>query len=455
MFLISRGEIIGRFDAIYYSESNNLKIANETIYPVKKLSDIAILQRGKFSHRPRNDERFYNGEYPFIQTGDIVRASQSNEAIRFTQTLNELGLSVSKLFSPDVLIITIAANIGDTAILTYPACFPDSLVTITPKNAAVSVYYLNVYFKYVKDYLLNLAPQAAQKNINLQQLSPTPIVVPPRKIQAEIVSIFETAHASKKQKQDEAAALLASIDGYLLRELGITLPLPSEKQPFFYTRINKIRGGRFDPFFYQREFDENNNVVYNGIYKTFRLKESIQTLVKGRLPKDEEKVGPLKVVQINSINPDGNIDTGDLLTAKAIFSSNQQMQKNDVLVVITGATIGKIAIWEQDSENYFLGGDIVKFQCRKNINPNFVFAWLRCQNSQIEIKRNVTGATNGHLSPSDIGNIFLPLPPLEKQTEIAEHISALRLQAKRLRSEAEAEFQSAQQTIEKMILGES
>ncbi len=165
MFLINRGEIIERFDAIYYSASNNLKIANETTYPVKKLSDIAILQRGRFSHRPRNDERFYHGNYPFIQTGDIVRASENNDTIQFTQTLNELGLSVSKLFQANTLIITIAANIGDTAILTYPACFPDSLVTITPKNEWVDVRYLNVYFKYVKDYLVNLAPQAAQKTL--------------------------------------------------------------------------------------------------------------------------------------------------------------------------------------------------------------------------------------------------------------------------------------------------
>ena len=230
MFLINRGDIILRFDAVYYSSLNTLDIANNTIYPVKKLSEIAFLQRGKFSHRPRNDPRFYNGEYPFIQTGDIVKASENNDKIIFTQTLNELGVSVSKLFQPDILIITIAANIGDTAILTYPACFPDSLVTITPKNVEITVRYLNVYFKYVKDYLVNLAPQSAQKNINLQQLSPTPVVIPPLEIQDNIVSIFEHAYIKKQQKEAEAAALLASIDDYLLQELGITLPPVSEKK---------------------------------------------------------------------------------------------------------------------------------------------------------------------------------------------------------------------------------
>jgi restriction endonuclease S subunit len=400
----------------YYSALNTLNIANNSVYPVKKLFEVAFLQRGKFSHRPRNDARFYNGKYPFIQTGDIVKASQNNDKIIFTQTLNELGLSVSKLFQPDILIITIAANIGDTAILTYPACFPDSLVTITPKNSEVSVRYLNVYFKYVKDYLVNLAPQSAQKNINLQQLSPTPVVIPPLDIQANIVSIFENAYIQKQQKEAEAAALLASIDGYLLQELGITLPPPSEKKTYFLTRSSQVSGGRFDPFYNQVEFEKNKTVVKNGQYEAIPLKHLVEKLIKGKLPKDEEKGGDLNVIQINSINPDGHIDISDLLTAKSIFTREQQMQLNDVLVVITGATIGKVAIWElKENEYYFLGGDIVKFKCLDNVNPQFIFAWLRCQNSQIEIKKNVTGATNGHLSPSDIGNILIPLPHLKNK----------------------------------------
>lgn len=451
---MNRGEIVERFDAIYYSASNSLKIANETIYPIKKLSDIAILQRGRFSHRPRNDERFYHGNYPFVQTGDIVRASETNDTIQFTQTLNERGLSVSKLFKPDILIITIAANIGDTAILTYPACFPDSLVTITPKNELVDVRYLNVYFKYVKDYLVNLAPQAAQKNINLQQLSPTPIVVPPIEIQSEIIALFEAGYQTKRQKETQADELLASIDGYLLNELGITLPQPSEKKTYFISNSGKVSGGRFDPFYHQYEFEQNNEVVRNGLYPTTHLKDVAQKLVKGKLPKDNEKSGLLNVIQINSIGFDGHIDTGDLLKAKNIFTNEQRMQKDDVLIVITGATIGKTAIWnKEENENYFLGGDIVKFQCIEYVNPYFIFAWLRCHNSQIEIKRNITGATNGHLSIFDISNILIPLPSLEKQTEIADHINAIRAQAKQLQHEAKTELEQVKKTIERMILG--
>src|ERR1019366_1067645 len=36
------------------------------------LGDLARVERGKFSHRPRNDPRFYGGTHPFVQTGDVA-----------------------------------------------------------------------------------------------------------------------------------------------------------------------------------------------------------------------------------------------------------------------------------------------------------------------------------------------------------------------------------------------
>lgn len=426
MFLISRGELAERFDAIYYSASNNLKIANETIYPVKKLSDVAILQRGKFSHRPRNDERFYNGEYPFIQTGDIVRASQTNDAIKFTQTLNKLGLSVSKLFQPDVLIITIAANIGDTAILTYPACFPDSLVTITPKNELVDVRYLNVYFKYVKDYLVNLAPQAAQKNINLQQLSPTPVVVPPAEIQAEIISIFETAYNSKKQKENQAAQLLASIDGYLLEALGITLPLPTEKKTYFLTNSSKISGGRFDPAYFDATFSILRESIKNGIYDLVSLRKVCSFLSSGKTPaKNEyaENKTEYPIVKVASYSGD-TIDLNK--TDYAISPQPCEIEKGDIFVLAAAhqaSYVGRFVKLLEETpiiKTSFVGELICLRADDAFVKSGYLFALFSLQTFQTLLNCEKRGQTS-HIYPNDIKHIKIPLPPLEKQTEIADH----------------------------------
>ena len=101
-------------------------------WDVVRLGDVAEVERGKFAHRPRNEPRFYGGDIPFIQTGDVVKST--GKIIEHSQTLNELGLSISKLFPVGTIVITIAANIGETAIASYPMAFPDSLVGITPNR---------------------------------------------------------------------------------------------------------------------------------------------------------------------------------------------------------------------------------------------------------------------------------------------------------------------------------
>lgn len=81
------------------------------------LREIAYIQRGKFSIRPRNDPRYYGGEIPFIQTGDIPKSS--SDVRYYKQTLNEKGLKVSRLFPKGTIVLAIAANIGITVILDF------------------------------------------------------------------------------------------------------------------------------------------------------------------------------------------------------------------------------------------------------------------------------------------------------------------------------------------------
>jgi type I restriction enzyme M protein len=174
------------------SENYKPQIDIDENWDVVRLEEICEIKRGRFSHRPRNEPKFFEGKYPFIQTGDIVRAKGGN--VTYTQTLNELGLTVSKLFKPTIVLVTIAANIGDTAILNYEACFTDSVVGLIP-NEKVNPYYLELIMRTQKQYLNDIAPQAAQKNINIEILKPLEIPLPPISVQQEIVKRIEGEQA--------------------------------------------------------------------------------------------------------------------------------------------------------------------------------------------------------------------------------------------------------------------
>jgi len=152
---------------------------------VLSLGMVAAIERGKFTHRPRNDPAYYGGDTPFIQTGDVTA---SDGVVRsYSQTLSGLGLSVSRVFPEGTIVITIAANIGYTAILGFDSAFPDSLIGITP-SLGVQTHFLNYYLMTQQPEMDRAAPRGTQKNINIQFLSPWLVPVPTPSDQAAIES---------------------------------------------------------------------------------------------------------------------------------------------------------------------------------------------------------------------------------------------------------------------------
>lgn len=168
------------------------------------LGDIAKIERGRFSFRPRNSPQFYGGDTPFVQTADIVN---SNGRIRnYSQTLNKLGVSISKIFPKKTILITIAANIGYTGILEFDSACPDSLIGIRP-NENISTTYLHYYLSGQQKKMDAIAPQCAQKNINIQILKSWNILLPPMEEQKQIGNILLTADNEIEKESDHKEEL--------------------------------------------------------------------------------------------------------------------------------------------------------------------------------------------------------------------------------------------------------
>jgi type I restriction enzyme S subunit len=179
-------------------------------WQILRLAEVGGIGRGKSKHRPRNDPRLYGGPYPFIQTGDI--AQSGGRITTHTQTYSEFGLAQSKLWQAGTVCITIAANIADTAILEYPACFPDSVVGFVADPKKSLPEFIKWSIDVISDRLEAFAPATAQKNINLAVLNDVEFRCPPLDEQLEIVRRVEALSAYANRLEARYAAARAQVE---------------------------------------------------------------------------------------------------------------------------------------------------------------------------------------------------------------------------------------------------
>ena len=157
-----------------------------------KLSQLGTVERGRSRHRPRHAPELYEGQYPFIQTGDIK--SSGGRITSHSQTYSEAGLAQSRLWPVNTLAITIAANIAETAILTYPACFPDSVVGFVADESKCDVRFVEYLFRHLRSQIQHehVGTGSVQDNINLRTLDELRFLVPPLAEQQTIAHVLGT-----------------------------------------------------------------------------------------------------------------------------------------------------------------------------------------------------------------------------------------------------------------------
>ncbi|AJC84218.1 type I restriction/modification system, S subunit [Campylobacter peloridis LMG 23910] len=94
---------------------------------------------------------------------------------------------------------------------------------------------------------------------------------------------------------------------------------------------------------------------------------------------------------------------------------NYLIFKNDILIAMSGATTGKIGIYNLNDKAY-LNQRIGLLRIDNNILRKYVFWFLYCNSEQN--LANAFGAAQPNLSTEQIHNIEIPIPPLQEQERI-------------------------------------
>lgn len=164
----------------------------------KTLEEIAtVFGRGKSKHRPRNAPHLYGGKYPFVQTGDIRNAEHT--ITEYSQTYSEAGLAQSKLWPKGTICITIAANIAETAILGFDACFPDSVIGMVADPNEADIGFIEYLLQSFKARIQALGKGSAQANINMGTFEHERFPFPPVAEQKQIVAKLDALSAETRR----------------------------------------------------------------------------------------------------------------------------------------------------------------------------------------------------------------------------------------------------------------
>ena len=334
---------------------------------------MGIISRGRSKHRPRNDARLFGGSYPFIQTGDI--GSAGLYVTEYSQTYNEEGLAQSKLWEKDTLCITIAANIADTALLAFPACFPDSIMGFTPHKNIANVKFVKYCFDILQKDCQQISQGTAQDNLSWKKLSTILFPCPPIEIQNKIATIL-SRYDSLIENYQKQIKLLEESAQRLYKEWFIDLRFPGH---------------------------ENTKIV-DGVPEGWEKKKLVDLVdvqygyaFDGKLFNSNREGMP--ILRIRNI-PDGL--TSDYTTEEA---SNDYIAHNgDIVVGMDG--IFHINSWSGDDA--YLVQRTCSFRPKEEYMKGFVFQAI--QEPIKFFEKTLVGATVAHLGKKHIDSIELCVP---------------------------------------------
>lgn len=270
-------------------------ISNSKNWNVELLGDIAKLERGRFSPRPRNDPSYFGGEYPFIQTGDINNSRYRLKI--YTQTLNEKGIKVSKKFNiGDIVIAIVGATIGATTILQIDAYATDSIIAIKSTGKTNNVF-LEMLLRFYRQVLLDTAPEAARANINLSILNKLKIITPPIELQYKYLEIDKRIDA-ETERLNNSLEQLKQLQNSLIQKVfngqlnfNVDFELDSLIQEIDLQNkendLSKITG---DIAYLQRLIDKLNNQEFkekdlydkakHGVFQLMAVKEEERKVIQ-------------------------------------------------------------------------------------------------------------------------------------------------------------------------------
>jgi len=477
VFIVNRSELEGRIDPFFYkSEYSELeKKIEKSKYKKKLLKELIYKVINGLDFRDYD----IKGGIPYIKVANIKKGFFDFSNLQYI-TPDIIKSSKDIQLEKGNLLLTRKGTFGNALCLEddYNYIISSEVFYLKVKQSIVLSKYLEIYFNsnIGQKFFKKISIGAIMGSLSQDAIKSIKIPLPPLEIQQQIVDLYKKAYTEKQQKEAEAQRLLDSIDDYLLGELGITLPKEEEclqqttnkhnsynldndnslvkKGRLFLTNLSEVTGKRIDPDYYSIYYKKIIKSIEGSYYKTETIGKYCG-FISGYAFSSNDYIGQSDCILITIKNISKNIIT---LEEKTFLPSQYyemypkfRVLENDLLIAMTGATIGKVGIYNSCEKSLLnQRNGIIR---SKNLNTFYLMNLLNLDIYQKLILRNSVGGAQSNISGKEILKINIPIPPLEKQNEMATHISQIRSKANVLMQQGKETLEKAKQAVEQMILG--
>jgi type I restriction enzyme M protein len=433
-------------------------------FQLKRLRDITPhIVDGPFGSAIKAEDYAESG-IPFIRVADVTHGDGSiktDDLVFITHEAHKI-ISRSKAVPGDVIIAKTGATMGAASVLPEgikEANIRGDLALVGSLRNLLHANYLSTYINTSIGYRLfwRLNSGSTRGRVVISNLRKFPVLWPGDATQRKVVNLIELGRKAKCEKELEAKHLLDSIDDYLLDALGITLPPVPENtigNRIFRTKRRELVGGRFDP-----DMAVYSRHTRTSKFELSKLKAHMLTSPQyGANERSVERVSKElpRYVRITDINEFGELSEG-LGVAAEVAEDRYLLTPRDLLFARSGNTVGKTYLHIGiDDEPHIFAGYMIRFRLNPaTLLPEYAFAYTLCSAYKEWCAAMQRAAGQPNINAEEYKSLLIPVPPIDKQTEIAARVFEIRDQAKQLRQQAEAELETAKRRVEEMLLSRS
>lgn len=295
---------------------------------------------------------------------------------------------------------------------------------------------------------------SVRQTLGFENLSKIEIPVPPKDVQEKLVANYNATMVQAKNAEEKASKYESEIEKYLFSELGISQKENNKERSSVLQTILFSELSYWD-IKHSSDSITPQTLLKSSKYPNVNLLSQYQMNPRTTFPENLKQIAFLPMECISDIY-------GEVLTQQEIDSKTKgytKFQNNDVIFAKITPCMqnGKCAVLKNLNTGYGLGStEFHVFRTlSKNDSPDYLHNLLRTKLLRNTAMKYFTGSSGQQRVSSDFfKTLMIPLPPIEIQNEIVNHIDGIKEEIKKLREQAQNLRQKAKKDFEESVFDE-